>query len=63
MLHLQTVVALLIVAGAAFFLVRRICKSLKKGDPPACNCTCPGCEVSSSCEEPHARKTREETIV
>jgi hypothetical protein len=60
---MQTVVALIIVAGAAFFLVRRICNSLKKGGPPACDCGCSGCEVSNSCEEPNARKTCEKTIV
>jgi hypothetical protein len=49
--HWQTVVALLIVAGAVFLLVRRIRNRLKKGVPPACSCGCSECEVSNSCGE------------
>lgn len=55
MVQVQTVVALLIVAGAAFFLVRRICNGLRKGSAPTCNCSCSGCEVSNACEEPKTR--------
>jgi hypothetical protein len=51
MMQIQTVVALLIVAGAVFFLVRRFRNSLRKGGTPACNCSCSGCEVPDACEE------------
>jgi hypothetical protein len=51
MMQIQTVVALLIVAGAVFFLVRRFRNSLRKSGAPACNCSCSGCEASDACEE------------
>lgn len=47
----QTIAALLIVAGAVFFLIRRFYFSLKKGDSASCNCSC-GCSgrnVDPSC--------------
>jgi hypothetical protein len=57
---IQTVVALLIVAGAAFLLVRRIRNSLKKGSPPSCNCGSSGCGISHSCDSPPSRNSRKE---
>lgn len=62
MFHIQSVVAFIIVAGAAFFLVRRIRNSLKKEGQPSCNCSCSGCEISNSCEETHGPKHRNGTI-
>ena len=51
--HIQTIVTLLIVAGAAFFLVRRIYKGLKKTDSASCgcSCSCSGCNAAQGCEE------------
>jgi FeoB-associated Cys-rich membrane protein len=57
---LQTIVALLIVAGAAFLLVRRIRNSLKKGSPPSCNCGCSGCEASNACEALHDTRSHKQ---
>ncbi len=58
MLQLQTIIVILIVACAAFYMIRRIYNSLKKGDSTACggNCGCSGCNVSQSCEELHPRQ-------
>jgi hypothetical protein len=43
----QTIIAFLIVAGAAFFLVRRIYKSLKKSASASCGCGCSGCNAAA----------------
>ena len=47
----QTLVTLLIVAGAAFFLVRRIYRSLKKSAPAPCGCGCTACDAPRDCGE------------
>ncbi len=49
--RLQTVIVILIVAGAAFWLARRFYNSLKKSDSSACGCGCSGCTVARSCEQ------------
>jgi hypothetical protein len=54
--NFQTIAALLIVAGAAFFLVRRIHKGLKKSDSSSCGCGCSGCNASDDCEETQPRE-------
>lgn len=53
--YLQTIVTLLIVAGAAFFLARRIYKSLKKSGPASCGCGCSDCDVAQGRENSHPR--------
>jgi hypothetical protein len=47
MLSFQTAVTLLIVAGAAFILVRRIYRSLRRNDSTACGCGCSGCNATT----------------
>jgi len=54
--QLQTIIVILIVACAAFYMIRRIYNSLKKSGSTSCNCGCSGCNVSQSCEELHPRQ-------
>jgi hypothetical protein len=52
----QTIVTLLIVAGAAFYLVRRIYRNLKKDDPAPCGCGCSSCNVAQDCGDSQPRE-------
>jgi hypothetical protein len=54
--QLQTILVILIVAGAAFYLVRRFYNSLKKSDSSACGCGCSGCDIARSCEDFDSRQ-------
>jgi len=56
--RLQTIIVILIVACAAFCMLRRIYNSLKKSDSTGCggSCGCSGCKVSQSCDELHPRQ-------
>ena len=47
MLSLQTVIVILIVGVAAFFLLRRVRKSLSRSTPPSCGCGCSACSATS----------------
>jgi hypothetical protein len=53
----QTMVTLLIVAGAALFLVRRIYRSLKKDDPAPCGCGCSSCNAAQDCGDSQPKET------
>jgi len=46
MLSLQTVIVILIVGAAAFFLLRRVRKSLNRSTPPSCGCGCSACSAT-----------------
>ncbi len=59
--QLQTIIVILIVAGAAFYLGRRFFNSLKKSDSSACGCGCSGCNIAPTCEELHPRQDRKST--
>ena len=53
MAYIQTIIVMLIVAGAALFLVRRFYGKLKKGNAsPSCGCGCSGCQAAQSCQNP-----------
>ena len=40
---MQTLIVILIVALAAYYLIRRFYKSIHPSSPPACGCGCEGC--------------------
>jgi hypothetical protein len=46
-MHLQTLIVLVIVAIAAFLMIRRFYNSVRsKGDSSTCGCGCDGCAPS-----------------
>lgn len=52
MAYTQTIVVLLIVAGAAYYLIRRVYNSLKnRPDASSCGCNCTDCNALQNCEE------------
>jgi hypothetical protein len=57
--QLQTIIVILIVACAAFYMIRRIYNSLKKNGSAACgdSCGCSGCNVSPSCEDIRSKQS------
>ena len=57
--YVQTIITFLIVAGAAFFMVRRIYRSLKKSGPASCDCGCSGCNVTPDCQDAHMSANHE----
>jgi hypothetical protein len=40
---MQTIIAILIIAAAAFFLIRRFYNSLRAKNQSTCGCGCDGC--------------------
>ena len=54
--QLQTIIVILIVAGAAFYLGRRFHNSLKKSHSSTCGCGCSECSTAQSCKELHPRQ-------
>lgn len=49
--NFQTIATFFIVTGAAFVLVRRIYRSLKKSGSAPCGCSCSACTIAQDNEE------------
>ncbi|MDA8137422.1 MAG: FeoB-associated Cys-rich membrane protein [Desulfobacteraceae bacterium] len=54
---MQTAIVIIIVALAAFFLLRNLYLRLFKRTEPACGCGCSGCAVQHECHDPRNSTT------
>ena len=50
---MQTAIVIVIVAVAAFFMIRRFYRGVQKGGSSTCNCGCDGCAPgrNQNCED------------